>query len=97
MAFDMYAGSRYEKIEHEEEFVFSLITESEEFIHLNNIWDNFYNGPKIEYQNANKIVHELITLKSKVLSKNEHRIIDRWLIFFSYSYTQEKDIRCASD
>lgn len=98
MAFDMYADQLNENIEHNEEYIFSYINELDEFPLLNWIWNQFYNSPRINPEQSNDIVHELIALSA--LHKSDKQLINtirRLLIFFSFCYKNKLTIKTASD
>ncbi len=98
MAFDMYAGQMEERIEHNEEYLFSYIDQRNEFPILNWIWQEFYKSPKINSEQANAIVHELINLSAIHRSdKQLANTVLRLLPFFSYCYKNELTIKSASD
>ena len=98
VAFDMYADQLNENIEHNEEYIFSYINELDEFPLLNWIWNQFYNSPRINPEQSNDIVHELIALSA--LHKSDKQLINtirRLLIFFSFCYKNKLTIKTASD
>ncbi|OCQ23768.1 hypothetical protein A7985_07460 [Pseudoalteromonas luteoviolacea] len=97
LAFDMYADSRHEKIDHHEEFIFPYVTESAQFPELNFVWKNYYRDPKLSPTQSNKVVHELIQLKPMLQSNSEHSMVGRLLQFFSYSYLNQVSVCCVSD
>lgn len=100
MAFDMYLGEKREAIEYYEEGLFSIVSEDERFPKLNWLWENFYNGPRIEPNVSNEIVHELIQVRTVFLEsgdKTSLKCVDRLLPFFSESYKTDTQVRCASD
>ncbi len=101
MAFDMYLGKERESIEYYEEVLFSIIKEDDSYPKLNWIWEEFYNGPLILPNDANEIVHELITLRTQI-SKNDEQeslinMIDRLLPFLNKAYKMNEKVRCISD
>lgn len=96
----MKADGLKEAIQHHEEEIFSMIVEDDAFPQLNRIWEQFYDGPQIFPDHANKLVHELIALKEKRISEEEKHMIytiDRLISFFSKAYTSNKQIYCISD
>ncbi len=101
MAFDLYIGEKRAFIDHHEEDIFSFIEENEQFPMLNWIWENFYNSPVISHEIANEILHELIRLREEIRGNDQWKhlihVIDRLLPFFSLSYIEKTQIKCASD
>lgn len=96
MAFDMYLKSQRVSIEHYEEGLFTLINE-EDCPKLIELWNNFYNGPRINPNDANDIVHELIKIRENVEGNNVLSVVDKLLPFFSKAYKLQESIRCVSD
>jgi len=98
VAFDMYADQIREKIEHNEEYIFTYINEDDNYPILNWVWDEYYNSPSISSDQSNSIVHELISLAATQTSdKQLAETINRLLPFFSYCYKNELTIKSASD
>lgn len=101
MAFDMYAGERSERIDHHEEFLFSLVAADEsEYPQLMSIWERFYDGPCLAPEQAGAIVHELIELLSNnggEQGSHLAKIVMRLLPFFSFAYKRGLKIKCSSD
>ena len=101
MAFDMYLDGERAFIDHHEENLFYLIKEDENYPQLNWIWQQFYDGPRIEPHIANDLVHELIRLKAQIAHDDSQKaidhLIDRLLPFLSKSYKNKQAILCASD
>jgi len=98
VAFDMYADQMEDKFEHNEEYLFSYINELEEFPILNWIWREFYKSPRINSDQANAIVHELIYLST--LHSSDKQLINtvlRLLPFFSFCYKNKLTIKTSSD
>lgn len=98
MAFDLFADQISEKIEHNEEYIFSYISELEGYPLLNWIWSEFYKSPRTNPDQSNGIVHELITLSA--LHKSDKQLantISRLLPFFSCCYENNLSIKTASD
>lgn len=100
MSFVMHAVENSEAIHHHEESIFSLIEEDGEFPQLWQLWENFYNDPRLSPESSNRITHELISLRSVAESlqmKHEIKIIDRLMVFFSKAYQSNSEIKCISD
>jgi hypothetical protein len=98
VAFDMYVDQISEKIEHNEEYIFSYINEDDTYPLLNWIWNEYYKSPRINSAQSNGIVHELISLCATHKSnKKLVNTINRLLPFFSYCYKNELTIKSASD
>jgi hypothetical protein len=100
MAFDMYLGEKYEKIDHHEEFIFGLIEDDSMYPELSRIWIGFYTNLVISPQQSNRLIHELLMLLEKAnLSENKTftKLLLRLLPFFSAAYVNDQDIRCAGD
>ena len=93
----MYLGSIREKIDHHEENLLSMVREDENFPKLSWLFDEFYNGPQINPECSNELVHELINLKGLNSDKSLVHTIDRLMLFFSKAYNQKKIIICKSD
>lgn len=100
MAFDMYLGEKYEKIDHHEEFIFGLIEDDLMYPELSRIWIGFYTNLVISPQQSNRLIHELLMLlETANLSENRTftKLLLRLLPFFSGAYVNGQDIRCAGD
>jgi hypothetical protein len=97
MAFDMYLKSERVSIEHYEEDLFLLINEDNEYPKLMELWENYYNGPRINPGEANDMVHELIRLRSLIDDKSILSVVDKLLPFFSKAYKLQESINCVSD
>lgn len=103
MAFDMYLGLGEERtyIEHHEEGLFELINDDDQYPRLNWVWAKFYDGPVIQPNIANELVHELINLRKLIAGERESKhllvLIDRILPFFGKAYTRGELIKCVSD
>ncbi|MBR9727744.1 hypothetical protein ACFOD0_02645 [Shewanella intestini] len=101
MAFDLYIKDERASIEHYEEGMFDLTARDESFPQLNLIFQRFYDDPRIEPHQSNDLVHELIALRSEVVSENDYKyivqVIDRLLPFFSKAYKTGQAINCSSD
>ena len=105
MAFDMYfrvgAVKRREKVDLHEEFILQLMDEDDKYPTANFLWESFYNGPQLNPDQSNQLVHELLLLKSE--STNHHQfklittVVDRLVIFFSTAYRNNVSITCISD
>ncbi len=93
----MYLKSEMLSIEHYEEDLFLLINENSEYPKLMELWENYYRGPKINPNEANDMVHELILLRSLIDDKRVIAVIDKLLPFFSKAYKLQKSIKCVSD
>ncbi len=98
MAFDMYLGDRHEKIDHHEDFIFTLIGDGDAYPELARIWTEFYSNFVIAPEQANRLVHELILLvataaENQVLT----RLVLRLLPFFSAAYVSGQGIQCHGD
>jgi hypothetical protein len=94
----MYTDQMEEKLDHNEEYLFSYINELDEFPILNWICKEFYKSPRINSDQANAIVHELISLGA--LHKSDKQLINtigRLLPFFSFCYENKLTIKTASD
>ncbi len=92
----MYFGSIREKVDHYEENILIMVHEHEGFPKLSWLFDEFYNGPKINPECSNELVHELINLKASNSDKSLVHTIDRFMLFFSKAYKQNKTIICQS-
>jgi hypothetical protein len=101
MAFDMYLGKERESINHQEEGLFEIIFDDESYPKLNTVWEDYYNGPLIQPNKANDLVHELVALRIQIVGNDKLkyliRIIDRLVPFLSKAYRTDKEIRCVSD
>ena len=100
MAFDMYCGNKREKIDHHEESIFTYANDSDVLPELKKLWESFYDGPIIYPENSNRIVHELILLRSMLGptgNKIHMKLIDRLLLLFSHSYSSGEPVKCVSD
>lgn len=100
MAFDMYAGDLRLSINHSEEYILQSASQApEKYPELTKVWEEFYDGPVIDHDRSNRIVHELIALlpnsgdPDPALSHS----IQRFLPFFSAAYTRSLTIQCKSD
>lgn len=104
MAFDMYMRyglfTKKEQIHHHEEFILQMMEEGE-YPDANFLWENFYNGPKIDPEMANRLVHELLEFRSTHENHSQIKsiksFVDRLVVFFSKAYTKKVTIRCHSD
>lgn len=92
----MYSGTRYEAIDHHEEYIFTHINDKD-YPLLSELWVNFYKDPLIVFERSNIIIHELIALKVILSHVEEQKLVDRLLFFFSYSYLNKQNVRCVSD
>ncbi len=100
MAFDMYCRNRKESIGHHEEEFFSYINENESYPELNAMWKNLYDGPRIDSDQSNRIVHELVALRAILSDADRKRyssLVDRLQLFFSHSYLSKEFVRCVGD
>jgi hypothetical protein len=97
LAFDMYSGTKKESIAHHEEFIFSYVNQADEFSELKRICESYYRDPKLTPAQSNKIVHELIHIKTLLQNNHEQKIVDRLLLFFSYYYLHNESVLCESD
>ena len=105
MAFDMHFQTKEvkkkEKIDHHEEFIFQLMEGDNKYPNANFIWENFYNGPQIDAEKSNQLVHELLQLKSESTKHNQFKeirfIVDRLVLFFSAAYRNNVSITSISD
>lgn len=102
MAFDMYTQGRKDCIDHDEECLFVLINDDwETFPQLNELWSAFYDGPRINPQMADDLVHELLVLDGLIQEESDGQwltpVIRRLVNFFSYAHQHAVDIRCVSD
>ena len=101
MAFDMYFRKERACIDHHEEGLFNVINEDDSYPKLNWIWQEYYDSPLIQPNDANDLVHELLALRSQVTKKEELKyltsVIDRLLPFFSRAYKKNEQIKCGSD
>ena len=101
MAFDMYAGDLCLSINHSEEYILQAASQaSNKYPELTKLWEEeFYDGPVIDCDRSNRIVHELIALLASSSDSDlalSHSI-QRFLPFFSEAYTRSLTIRCKSD
>lgn len=102
MAFDMYAGDRRDQIDHHEESLFELIgTDDNQYPNLRFIWENIYEGPRIDPVVSELLVHELLHLSDVNSHTNDAKwispIVLRLSTFFSYAYREGLTVRCSSD
>ena len=100
MAFDMYAGDLRLSINRAEEYILqSAYQEPEKYPELTRIWEEFYDGPVIDHDRSNRIVHELIALLASSGEPDPalSHSIQRFLPFFSEAYARSLTIRCKSD
>ncbi len=101
MPFDIYLDEESVFIDHHEELMFDLINEDDNYPQLNWIWEKFYDGPVIQPNIANDLVHELIALRQRVAGNNEHKYltvpIDRIVPLLSKAYKNGKQLKCMSD
>ena len=100
MAFDMYAGDLRLSINHSEEYILQSASQSpEKYPELTRVWEEFYDGPVIDHDRSNRIVHELIALLPSSGDPNPalSHSIERFLPFFSAAYTGSLTIQCKSD
>lgn len=101
MAFDMYLGEERTYIDRHEEGLFELIRDDDQYPRLNWVWEKFYDGPVIQSNVANELVHELTSLRKLIGGEKEFKdllvVIDRILPFFSKAYTRGELIKCMSD
>ncbi|MBL1320522.1 MAG: hypothetical protein COA63_005600 [Methylophaga sp.] len=101
MAFDFYLGEDSTFIDHHEEGIFELINDNEQYPQLNWLWENFYDGPLIAPNIANKLVHELIELRQQLYHRKEHSYllipIDRILPLLNKAYVCNSPVKCMSD
>lgn len=100
MAFAMHAGDLRMSINHSEEYILqSAYREPEKYPELTKLWEEFYDGPVIEHDRANRIVHELIELLAGSADPDPalSHSIQRFLPFFSKAYTRSLNIQCKSD
>ncbi|WP_422374428.1 hypothetical protein [Roseibium sp.] len=89
-------------INHTEEYILqSAYQEPEKYPELTKLWEEFYDGPVIDPDSANRIVHELIELLAGSADPDPDPAlsdsIQRFLPFFSKAYTRSLDIQCKSD
>ncbi|MBV1910608.1 MAG: hypothetical protein KUG78_15000 [Kangiellaceae bacterium] len=101
MAFDMFLGKERACIDHHEEGLFAVINDDDSYPKLNWIWQEYYDSPLIQPNDANELVHELLALRLQVLRKDELKyltsVIDRLLPFLSNAYRENEQIKCGSD
>ena len=101
MAFDIYLNKERTFIDHHEEELFSLIESDDDYPQLNMIWDKFYDGPVIQPNIANDLVHELIALRHVIKNDKQYKYliepIDRLLPFLSKAYKSGQQLKCMSD
>ena len=101
MAFDLYLGEEHTCIDHYEEGLFDIIGEDERYPCFNGSWKCSYDGPDIPPHVANKLVHELISLRDSLsgTADTRHVVITilKILPFLSKAYTSGRAIKCASD
>ena len=100
MAFDMYAGDLRLSINHSEEYILQAASQApDKYPELTKVWENFYDGPFIDHDRSNRIVHELIALHASSGKPDPalSHSIQRFLPFFSAAYTRSLTIRCKSD
>lgn len=101
MAFDLYLNNKRFSIHHDEEDLFGLVNDDEEYPVLNWIWEEYYNGPRIPPEKSSQLVNELISVRSRFSDDKgfEHilGLIDRLLPLFSRAYNDQIEIKCLSD
>jgi hypothetical protein len=101
MAFDMYFGTRHEKIDTYEEHIFQLVLAApERFPQLDSIGDRFYSDFSLSPEQANAVIHELLLLleeQGENPEKSLSLLIFRLVQFFSAACRANQDIRCAGD
>ena len=101
MPFDIYLGEESVFIDHHEELMFDLISDDDNYPQLNWIREMFYDGPVIQPNIANDLVHELIALRQRVIENNDHKYlavpIDRVMPLLSKAYKTGRQLKCMSD
>ena len=101
MAFDMYLENDKEFIDHQEEYIFYLVNEDNDYPKLNWLWENFYDGPRIPPEFSSEIFKELTLLRSSILDAENNKglisVIDRIVPFFKKAHDLNRVIRCVSD
>jgi hypothetical protein len=101
MPFDIYLAEESVFIDHHEESLFELVNGDSNFPQLNWIWEKFYDGPVIQPNIANDLVHELILLRKSIIKSKEHLYlsvpIDRIMPLLSKAYKNDQQLKCMSD
>ncbi len=100
MAFDMYAGDLRLSINYSEENILQSASQvPKKYPELTKVWEEFYDGPVIDHDRSNRIVHELIAFLASSGNADPalSHSIQRFLPFFSQAYTRSLTIQCKSD
>ncbi|OZG75033.1 hypothetical protein BTA51_01120 [Hahella sp. CCB-MM4] len=102
MALDLYAGNEKDRIATHEEALFLIVIEHDEnYPVLNWLWSEFYNGPRINPEKSNLLVHELLQLYRVVENDKEVKwlapITVRLASFFSIAYRNNIEVIAESD
>lgn len=101
MALDMYAGDLRDEIDFDEEFLLiSACKHEEQFPHLTNLWEAFYDGPRLAPNIALALAEELAALletESFEPNLNAQKTVERLGAFFRGAYSNQQQINCMSD
>ena len=101
MAFELLYANESNYIGHGEEELLKIASKSKGYPQLKYLWDQFYSNPRISDRSANEVVHELISIRKKLIINPDNKYlisaIDRLLPSFSEAYKLGETIRCISD
>ena len=101
MAFDMYLDKERVFINYDEEIIFNLINEDDDYPKLNWLWENYYDSPLIGFGVAEQLASELSLLASNIGNSNNEKavrkICKKLSVFFNRAYVSGKQIKCYSD
>jgi hypothetical protein len=90
-------GYRADRIGHDEEALFALIDEHPGYPALADLWDRFYDGPRIDPDQCGALAEELLRLKPLVDDPQLAASVDRIRHFFLSAHEKQRSVYCASD
>ena len=103
MSLDMTAGKNQESINHPEEAILVLCyqgDESGDFPELSRLWDEFYDGPRIDPNRAGRIAEELRSAIPKITEELDQSLGDsalRLADFFHTAFENGSWVHSVSD
>jgi hypothetical protein len=101
VAFDMYLGDRREKIDENEEYIFTMASASaQEYPELLALWSRFYSSFQLSPGQASALIHELLCLleeQDSPANKPLSALVLRLSRFFSAACRSNQPIACAGD
>lgn len=98
----MYFGLRHEKIDHHEEYIFTVPEAApERFPELKAIWSSFYSDFVLLPKQSDSLVYELLLLLEEQggidANKSLLNLVLRLIMFFSAASRANQQVRCSGD